>query len=179
MKHKSLYLLEALMLSLLAAACGSSDHIARARPMGPDKEPPRLAESPRPDTVRNRHTDPTIQIPGSQNSEVPNAFGATFASGAISYIVDDQTYTGEVRTDEDLTTLYLKLLDYAKLGHSVCIAAPNSTCLGEKGETVNFSSTSERAVTEWATKMIKRGYSVTIDYNKSTRTYHCTAYKPK
>lgn len=175
MKHISIFLISSLFVCSLLASCDSSSHIARSRPMGPTDDSPQLATSQRSDTVKNHHADPTIQIPGNESSTVPNAF----ASGAVSYIVDDQSFTGEVRTDEDLTTLYLKLLDYAKLGHSVCIAAPNSSCLGAKGESVNFSSTSERAVTEWATKMIKRGYSVTIDYNKSTRTYNCTAYKPK
>lgn len=179
MKRESLYFLAALIAGLLATSCNSYSHVDRARPMSPQKENPKHYPVLSTDTVKNRHADPTIQPPGTNSGDNPTSFGAVFASGAVNYIVDDQAYIGEVRTEEDLTSLYFKLLDYAKLGHSICIAAPNRSCLDAKGESIKFSSTSEREVAEWATKMIKNGFSVTIDYNKSTHTYHCTAFKPK
>lgn len=179
MKYKTSPILAVLMLILLTTSCGANHQFARTRPMVPDEETPQMAEKNRIDTVKNRYADPSIQIPGNKNNEPSNAFHSTMGASAVSFIIDGKSYTDEVRTEEDLTTLYLKILGYAKLGHRVCIAAPNSSCSDEHSESINYSSANEHDVTAWATKMVKKGYSVTIDYDKKTRTYHCTAYKPK
>lgn len=174
MKRQTLIIALAVIMALLSVSCNSYRYADRARPMGPEKEEVGRPQRP----VEINQPVPTVQIPGDDESQ-NQAFGTNFSSGALSYIVDGEAFTGEVHTDEDLTTLYLKLLGYAKLGHSICVAAHRGSCQGERGETVNYSSSNEHEVAAWASKMIKKGYSVTIDYDKSSRTYHCTAYKSK
>lgn len=163
-----------LALCLLLASCDPTRHTARSRPMGPDSNP---VATTRPVTAPGNPTA-TPRPHNDDSDSRSNAFGATTAS-SLSYIVDGESFIGEVRTEEDLTTLYLKILGYAKLGHNVCISAGKTPCQGEGGHTVHFTSADEHAVAAWATKMVKQGYSVTVDYDKSSRTYHCTAYKPK
>lgn len=176
MKHISICLISGVFASLLLFSCSSSDRLTHGRPMAPEKG----GEPVKPVYVEKAPVvTPTVQPPDNKNDGPANAFGTNSFSGAVSYIVDGEAYSGEVRTEEDLTSLYIKLLGYAKLGHSILVSASKDNAHGEKNDILNFSSPSEKEVTAWATKMIKKGYSITIDYDKTTRTYQCTAYKSK
>lgn len=120
----------------------------------------------------------SVHLPG-QDDASQSSFGNQLATSSVSYIVDGQHYSGEVATEEDLTTLYIKLLGFAKMGHNVSIAAKGDNPKGQKTDIIRFSSTNEVEVTTWTSRMVKKGYSVSIDYDKSTHTYNCTAYHRK
>lgn len=160
-KHSTL--LAALFAAcLVATACGPSRHTGRV-------------------SVAPQHDDHhvAVNLPGHEDEDLQHSFGTQLPSNTVSYIVDGRQYSGEISTEEDLTTLYLKILGFAKLGHNVSISARGDNPQGTKTDIVNYSSTSESDVTVWTTRMVRKGYSVTIDYDKSTRTYNCTAFKRK
>lgn len=158
MKHRhTLTLAAAVAACLLAASCDSSKYMVNNTRDG---------------------SSISVQLPG-QDDASQSSFSNQFSANTIDYIVDGQRYSGEVTTEEDLTTLYIKLLGFAKMGHNVSISAKNDNPKGQKTDVVHFSSTSEVEVTTWATRMVKKGYSISIDYDKSTHTYNCTAYHRK
>lgn len=155
-------ILAALAASLLAAACSSTPYIAK----GDDANQP-------------SKLNVNVHLPGGEGEINQHGFAGSTQGNKVNYIVDNQHYSGEVVTDEDLTTLYLKILGYAKLGHNVSIAASDDNAKGEKTDVHTFSSDKEADVAVWAARMVKRGYNVSIAYDKSTHTYTCTAYKKK
>lgn len=159
MRHHRLPLLAA--AACLLAACG---------PLRYNSAPATSANNPA--------TQASLHLPGNDASS-QHGIVNTSADNSISYIVDGQQYTGEATTEEDLTTLYLKILGLAKLGHNVSITAKGDDPAAKKTDVHTFSAENEADVAVWATRMVRKGYSVTVVYDKSTHIYNCTAYKRK
>lgn len=156
MRHPNL-LLTAAAACLLATACGTTQYTTSTTP----------------------GQSISVQLPGSGDEVTQHSFAGAGATGSVNYIVDGQAFSDQVATDEDLATLYIKILGYAKLGHNVSITAASDTSEGTRTDTRTFASDSEAKVAAWASKMVRKGYSVTIDYDKSSHTYNCTATKKK
>lgn len=161
MRTRRISILATLAAAVLATACSSMPYAAHTT----EKQPMNL--------------NVNVQLPGNENEINQHGFAGGLPGNKVNYIVDNKQYSSEATTDEDLTTLYLKILGYAKLGHHVSIAAGDNTPQGEKTDVHTFSSDKEADVAVWSARMVKRGYSVSIAYDKSTKTYTCTAYKKK
>lgn len=155
-------LIPAVLVCLLATACGSVKN---------NKTITVNAPTPGPSV--------NVKLPGENVDDVHHSFAGQHPEGNVNYIVDGQQYSSEITTEEDITTLYIKILGFAKLGHNVSITAKGNNPQGKKTDVHTYSSTSETEVATWAARMVRKGYSVTIEYNKSERTYTCTAYKKK
>ncbi|MBR1549426.1 MAG: hypothetical protein IJ634_02190 [Bacteroidales bacterium] len=161
MKHTSTIALAALAC-LLTTACGPLKYSAQST-----TDP------------KNPNSGVSIQLPGTAGDGAQHTFVSQHPEGNIKYVVDGQQYIGEVTTEEDIATLYLKILGFAKLGHNVSVTARDDNPKGTKTDTHTFTSESEVEVASWAARMVRKGYSVTIEYDKSKHTYTCTAYKKK
>lgn len=123
----------------------------------------------------------------SQGSESFQTSG-TFSSRQVSYSIDGVSLMGEVASSEELEGFYGSLMEYAREGHHVVIGDPSQ---GEGGarrkvvagqasdDTVTFASANEAEVATWSVCMIRSGYSVSIDYDRRTRIYNCTAYRKR
>lgn len=152
----------AALLCLLASACGS------LRYTNPDAT-----------TRHNPDLNVNVHLPGEENGTSRHTFASRHPEGSVKYIVDGQQYYDEVTTEEDIATLYLKILGYAKLGHNVSITASANTHQDTTADAVTYTSSSEAQVASWAARMVRKGYSVKIEYDKSAKTYTCTASKKK
>ena len=161
MKHTKTIVLTCLAC-LLATACDPTKYAVTS-----------TAETKKPGLNVNVH------LPGEENEALQHSFAGQQGSNSIDYIVDGQQYSGEITTEEDITTLYIKILDFAKLGHSVSVTAHGDNPKGTKTDIQTFSSDSQAKVATWSSRMVRKGYSVTIEYDKSTHTYNCTAFKRK
>ena len=97
-------------------------------------------------------------------------------TATITYIIDNELYTAEIRNDREREELFSYLLLMAKEGHKVSCydESKQEQTYGAK-EKVTFTTTSEAEAKEWIKKMIKEGYEVQLTYDEKTGMYTCTA----
>jgi hypothetical protein len=132
------------------------------------------------DTAHNNpNATVNVHLPGEDDDGNQHNFAGQWPERRVDYNVDNKQHSDEVATEEDITTLYLKLLGYAKLGHNVSITARGDNPQGTKTDEQTYTSDSEALAAAWAARMVRKGYSVKIEYDKSAKTYTCTAYKRK
>ncbi|MBR1766392.1 MAG: hypothetical protein IJ745_05055 [Bacteroidales bacterium] len=160
-----------LLLAAMAVSSCSTWHLDRShsRPMDPS----------RPSTTVSIDKAPDNHTVSVQPSKDPHGdIGLTFSDNpAFKYFVDNHMYTDEVRTEEDITTLYIKILGFAKLGRKITITSQSKPAAVDDNLKLTFTSPNETDVIAWSKKMLHLGFSVTIDFDKTTRLYHCTATK--
>lgn len=95
----------------------------------------------------------------------------------IAYSVDGMSMQTQVNGDEELRAFLRTLTALAREGHRVTVRDSNATSLSITKERVEFRTTSEDEANEWAFKMTKDGYTVTIDYDNNTGEFICVAVK--
>lgn len=95
----------------------------------------------------------------------------------IAYSVDGMSMQTQVNGDEELRAILRTLTALAREGHRVTVRDSNATSLSITKERVEFRTTSEDEANEWAFKMTKDGYTVTIDYDNNTGEFICVAVK--
>ena len=94
----------------------------------------------------------------------------------ITYVIDNELYTAEIRNDREREELFSYLLLMAKEGHKVsCYDESKQEQTYVAKEKVTYETTSEAEAKEWIKKMVKEGYEVDLTYDEKTRTYICTA----
>lgn len=98
-------------------------------------------------------------------------------SNTVAYIVNGNDFSANVTTEEEAMELSNLLMDYAESGRHVCVGCASENDTLAKNVLITFSSASKVEVTYWVSNMIRRGYAVTIDYDKKTGVYNCTAYR--
>ncbi len=98
-------------------------------------------------------------------------------SNTVAYIVNGDDFSATVTTEEEAMELSNILMDYAESGQHVCVGCASESDTLAKNVLITFSSASKVEVTYWVSNMIRRGYAVTIDYDKKTGVYNCTAYR--
>ena len=98
-------------------------------------------------------------------------------ASSVDYIINGELFSANVYSDEEAMTLCNTLMDYAESGQHVAVGCTSESDTLAKNVLITFSSTSKVEVTYWVSNMIRRGYAVTIDYDKKTGTYNCTAYR--
>ena len=98
-------------------------------------------------------------------------------ASTLAYVVGETDFTVTVGSDEEIMELSNTLMDYAESGKHVCVGCTSANDTLARNTFITFSSTSKVEVTYWVSNMIRRGYAVTIDYDKETGVYSCTAYR--
>lgn len=97
-------------------------------------------------------------------------------TATITYVIDNELYTAEIRNDREREELFSYLLLMAKEGHKVsCYDESKQEQTYVAKEKVTYETTSEAEAKEWIKKMVKEGYEVDLTYDEKTRTYICTA----
>ena len=116
--------------------------------------------------------------PQTGNNPQENATSAKEQKAStVGYIVNGDSFTATVYSDEEAMTLCNTLMDYAESGQHVAVGCTSESDTLAKNTLITFSSTSRVEVTSWVSNMVRRGYAVTIDYDKKTGVYNCTAYR--
>ena len=115
--------------------------------------------------------------PTGKNPQESAATQKEQKASAVSYIVNGAPFTANVYSDEEAMTLCNTLMDYAEEGKHVAVGCETAQDTLAQNMVITFSSTSRVEVTYWVSNMIRRGYAVTIDYEKKTGVYNCTAYR--
>lgn len=94
----------------------------------------------------------------------------------ITYIIDNEPHTVEIKNDKEKEELFGCLLLMAKEGHKVSCydESKREQNYGDK-EKVTYKTTNETEAYKWIDEMIGAGYEVNLTYDEKTRTYICTA----
>lgn len=99
-------------------------------------------------------------------------------TATITYVIDNELYTAEIRNDREREELFSFLLSMAKEGHKVSCydESKREQTYGAK-EKVTFTTTNKTDAYKWVDKMIGEGYEVDLTYDEKTGMYTCTAIR--
>ena len=97
---------------------------------------------------------------------------------SVSYTIDgtreEITLAGEVAWKGFIA----RMLDLAEEGHRVSFRMEDGTQrIVTSKETITYSTTDREEAFEWAEKMIRQGYTATVEYDKKEKRYNCYAIK--
>ena len=94
----------------------------------------------------------------------------------ITYVIDNELYTAEIRNDREREELFSYLLLMAKEGHKVSCydESKREQTYGAK-EKVTYETTDENSARKWIDQMFEAGYKVQLTYDEKTGMYTCTA----
>lgn len=119
-----------------------------------------------------RQTTISVSDPQSQHQ---SEYYSGSAASTVAYNIDGMDYTGEAFSDDEMLTIFARLVAFARAGHAVCIADNGNTAGREVVDT--FVSANEEEVVNWVAKMVRKGFSVTVDWDSEARLFRCTAYR--
>ena len=99
-------------------------------------------------------------------------------TATITYIIDNKSHTVEVRNDREREELFSYLLLMAKEGHKVSCydESKREQNYGTK-EKVTYETANEAEANKWMYEMVSKGYDVTVEFDKKTGMYTCTAIR--
>lgn len=92
------------------------------------------------------------------------------------YSIDGMTWPFTLLNDDDWDLFLNNMFALAKEGYTVTIRGNKESSHSEK-KTVTFTTTSEDEAKTWVKDMLGQGYSVSMDYDKTTGIYTCIATK--
>lgn len=94
----------------------------------------------------------------------------------ITYIIDNESFAVEIRNDREREELFSYLLSMAKEGHKVSCydESKREQNYGTK-EKVTYETANEAEANKWMYEMVSKGYDVTVEFDKKTGMYTCTA----
>ena len=95
----------------------------------------------------------------------------------IAYSVDGVNMVASLNGDDELMAFLQSLTALAREGHRVTVCNSITANQSQAKEKVVFRTGSEEEANEWALKMIKDGYSVTIEFDETSGEFVCTAIK--
>ena len=99
-------------------------------------------------------------------------------TATITYIIDNKSFAVEIRTDREREELFSYLLLMAKEGHKVSCydESKREQTYGTK-EKVTYETANEAEANKWMYEMVSKGYDVTVEFDKKTGMYTCTAIR--
>ena len=95
----------------------------------------------------------------------------------ITYSVDGVSMQTRLNGDEALRAFLHRLTALARQGHRVTVRNENTFSQASTKEVITYHTTSEDDANEWAEKMVRDGYDVTITYDDKTGEFICIAIK--
>ncbi len=96
----------------------------------------------------------------------------------VSYSIDGITYQKTIYGEDAWRDFLNHMLALAEEGHRVSFRNENaSSQVSSTKETITYTTTNHDDAYEWAEKKVHEGYDVTIEYDKRTGIYTCTAIK--
>lgn len=94
----------------------------------------------------------------------------------VSYYIDGKPFCQTILNENEWYDLLDSFLMLAREGHRVTFSRTNSqTRVSPTKETTTFSTTSYQEAKNWCNAMVNDGWDVTIEFDKESGTYHCTA----
>lgn len=93
------------------------------------------------------------------------------------YSVDGENMQVRLNGDGELRNFIRKLVDMTREGHHITVRRGDGKCLSLSKEKVEFRTESEDAANQWTLDMVKKGYTVTLDYDKNAGEFVCVAVK--
>lgn len=106
--------------------------------------------------------------------KVPSDFERVPATRQVQYIVEETAYSAVLSNDDDWDLFLDNIFALAKEGYSVMIRGNMGRTSVEK-KTVTFTTTSESEAKKWVKERLSEGYSVSVDYDKTTGVFTCIA----
>ena len=99
-------------------------------------------------------------------------------TATITYIIDNKSFAVEIRNDREREELFSYLLSMAKEGHKVSCydESKREQNYGTK-EKVTYETANEAEANKWMYEMVSKGYDVTVEFDKKTGMYTCTAIR--
>lgn len=94
----------------------------------------------------------------------------------IIYSVAEQTSTAHLTTEAEWEALLERFCSYAEAGSKVTFHNANRVADGTTKEIVTCSTTSREEIKAWMVQMEDEGRTVTVTYDRVSRTWHGTAY---
>ena len=82
-----------------------------------------------------------------------------------------------LNSDDELRAFLHRLTLLAREGHKVSVRSGNTSSQASTKEVIVYRTPSEDDANEWAFKMTKAGYAVTLDYDNKTGEFVCIAVK--
>ena len=93
----------------------------------------------------------------------------------VTYCVDGVTTQVTLLGDDAWDDFLHWMFALAEEGHRVSFRQGNAEERNAAKETVTFTTNSQIEAYNWANTMMDKGYEVTIEYDKKTGIYTCTA----
>lgn len=98
------------------------------------------------------------------------------SNNQMYYSTDGTSQSIMLLNDDDWNTFLNNMFALVKEGYTVTIWGNKGPSQVEK-KTVTFTTTSEDEAQAWVKDMLCQGYSVSMDYDKTTGIYTCIATK--
>lgn len=96
----------------------------------------------------------------------------------VSYTIDGTTYHIILRSDDAWHDFLERMVALAEEGHRVSFRNENtSSQVSSSKEIITYTTTNHDDALKWAEKKVNEGYFVTIEFDKRTGIYTCTAIK--
>ena len=95
----------------------------------------------------------------------------------VVYIVDGQSYTTTLQSDEDWTVFLNHLFALAEEGHVVSFRSADSDIALIARETVVYRTSDKSDAIAWSKAMTLNGYKVSVGFDSQTGIYTCTAIR--
>lgn len=108
--------------------------------------------------------------------EFQNGTVEEVTSITVYYTIDGVTSQATFADTASWNEFLADLFALAKKGHRVSFRNTNQQ-LNQTKETVVYVTKDEAAAHSWANTMMNNGYQVTIEYDKTTEAYTCTAVR--
>lgn len=102
--------------------------------------------------------------------------GVIMSNLKINYVANGLPHSVTLLNDDDWDLFFDNIFALAKDGYLVIVQGNGSQSSITK-ETVTFTTTIEDEAKAWMKEKIGQGYSVSLEYDKSTGIYTCTATK--
>lgn len=170
MKNYRIKTMMVLAICLTAAGCETTNRSLRLNDVIPQEN---SIASPLPEF----HNQNNAKFRSDQPSGSSNTPQDETTMGSFSYTVDGELFSTILHNGAEASDLCNLLLDRAEEGHHVCVGLDTENDTLAKNKIIEFSSSSKVEVSYWISNMIRRGYVVTVDYDKTTGIYNCTAYR--
>ncbi len=176
--------------ALLAAGCGTTSYPAAPYIHNPSLRSPAtvtvgnldvMVDKPyRVDTTTSRlNADPNSKLYDLANDQVSSSMNPIESpTFELEYSLDhSETININASAREELIIIH-QLLSDARRGSTVTLSPQDDNLRqAPREDTIVLETTSMEQVVVWCQQMIHLGYTVTIDYNRDTGIYYCTAVR--
>ncbi len=133
----------------------------------------------------NMQGSPEAPRAGSLTNSDPNtATSSSDLTEMLEYSLDNELVLSTEATEQAERQMLRRIVDDLHAGHSVCISPTDNQTRNANerpatGDTLVFTTADIESVIPWTRRMVRRGYTVIIDYDADSGLYRCTAYRGK